>query len=150
RLPAWMRFGLRWLPENGLFGRALAWSARTSARRLGHRFIAGSNLDEALRTIARLRLRRLAFTLDLLGEATITEREADHCQTEYLPLISGLGPEVNTWEPIDQIDRDGAGPLPRVNVSVKLSALYSQFDPIDPEGTTEAVLRRLRPILRAA
>src|ERR1700751_2577280 len=36
RLPAWMRFGLRWLPENGLFGRALAWSARTSARRLGH------------------------------------------------------------------------------------------------------------------
>jgi RHH-type proline utilization regulon transcriptional repressor/proline dehydrogenase/delta 1-pyrroline-5-carboxylate dehydrogenase len=150
RLPGWMRFGLRWLPENGLFGRALAWSARTSARRLGHRFIAGSNLDEALRTIARLRLRRLGFTLDLLGEATITEREADRCQAEYLALISGLSPEVNTWEPIDQIDRDGAGPLPRVNVSVKLSALYSQFDPIDPEGTTEAVLRRLRPILRAA
>jgi RHH-type proline utilization regulon transcriptional repressor/proline dehydrogenase/delta 1-pyrroline-5-carboxylate dehydrogenase len=149
-LPAWMRLGLRWLPENGLLGRALAWSARTSARRLGHRFIAGSNLDEALRTIARLRLRSLGFTLDLLGEATITEREADRCQAEYLALISGLAPEVNSWEPIDQIDRDEAGPLPRVNVSVKLSALYSQFDPIDPEGTTEAVLHRLRPILRAA
>jgi RHH-type proline utilization regulon transcriptional repressor/proline dehydrogenase/delta 1-pyrroline-5-carboxylate dehydrogenase len=150
RLPRWMRFGLRWLPSNGLFGRALAWSARTSARRLGHRFIAGSNLEEALRTMASLRLRRLAFTLDLLGEATITEREADRCQAEYLALISGLAPEVNTWEPIDQIDRDAAGPLPRVNVSVKLSALYSQFDPIDAGGTTEAVLRRLRPILRAA
>src|SRR5262249_2702084 len=42
------------------------------------------------------------------------------------------------------------GPLPRVNVSVKLSALYSQFDPIDPAGTARAVLSRLRPILRLA
>src|SRR5207237_6614654 len=41
-------------------------------------------------------------------------------------------------------------PLPRVNVSVKLSSLYSQFDPIDPEGTSRAVRARLLPILRAA
>src|SRR5262249_28730431 len=39
---------------------------------------------------------------------------------------------------------------PRVNVSVKLSALYSQFDPIDPDGTSRAVRFRLRPLLRAA
>ena len=32
--------------------------------------------------------------------------------------------------------------MPRVNVSVKLSALYSQFDPIDPDGTSR---RRPRP-----
>ena len=37
-----------------------------------------------------------------------------------------------------------------MNVSVKLSALYSQFDPIDPEGTARAVCRRLRPILALA
>src|SRR5437773_8775088 len=48
------------------------------------------------------------------------------------------------------IDRDHLGPLPCVNVSVKLSSLYSQFDPIDPEGTSRAVLARLRPILRLA
>src|SRR5262249_33366792 len=54
------------------------------------------------------------------------------------------------WPEVDRIDRDDDGPLPRVNVSVKLSALYSQFDPIDPEGTSHAVLARLRPILRAA
>src|SRR5208337_455124 len=39
---------------------------------------------------------------------------------------------------------------PRVNVSVKLSALYSQFDPIDPDGTSRTVRARLRPILCAA
>src|SRR5207237_8225434 len=58
--------------------------------------------------------------------------------------------QVNTWTPIPLIDRGPEGPLPRVNVSVKLSALYSQFDPIDPEGTSRAVRVRLRPILRAA
>ncbi len=31
--------------------------------------------------------------------------------------------------------------LPRVNVSIKLSALDSQFDPIDPEGTARRVSR---------
>ena len=41
-------------------------------------------------------------------------------------------------------------PLPRVNVSIKLSSLYSQFDPLDAEGTSAAVRARLRPILRAA
>src|SRR5439155_8282846 len=68
----------------------------------------------------------------------------------YTEIVAGLSRQVNTWEPIDQIDRDEHGPLPRVNVSVKLSSLYSQFDPLDPDGTSRAVRARLRPILRAA
>ena len=35
-------------------------------------------------------------------------------------------------------------------MSVKLSSLYSQFDPIDPAGTYRAVAKRLRPILSLA
>ncbi|MES1213240.1 MAG: L-glutamate gamma-semialdehyde dehydrogenase, partial [Singulisphaera sp.] len=62
----------------------------------------------------------------------------------------GIAPTVNSWPEVPQIDRDGGGNLPRVNVSVKLSALDSQFDPIDPVGTTERVGRRLRTLLRAA
>ncbi len=42
------------------------------------------------------------------------------------------------------------GELPRVNVSVKLSALDSQFDPIDREGTIARVAARLRELLRVA
>jgi RHH-type proline utilization regulon transcriptional repressor/proline dehydrogenase/delta 1-pyrroline-5-carboxylate dehydrogenase len=149
-LPPWLRFGLRLMPEDGFAGRLLARTARTNAERLARRFIAGSNVAEALDAIARLRRRKLAFTVDLLGEATITEPEAEQYQAEYLRLIDGLSGPVNSWEPIDLIDRDNRGPLPRVNVSVKLSSLYSQFDPIDPEGTSRAVRSRLVPILRAA
>jgi len=149
-LPGWLTFGLRWLPSHGLFGRLLAAAAHRSAERLARKFIAGSNLAEALDAIDRLRRRSLAFTIDRLGEATITEREAEQAQADYLELINGLCRQVNTWPANDLIDRDERGPLPRVNVSVKLSALYSQFDPIDPQGTSAAVRRRLRPILRAA
>jgi RHH-type proline utilization regulon transcriptional repressor/proline dehydrogenase/delta 1-pyrroline-5-carboxylate dehydrogenase len=149
-LPGWMRWGLPWMPDDGWAGRLLANVARKNANRLARRFIAGSNLPEALAAIARLRQRSLAFTVDLLGEATITEAEADQYQREYFKLIEGLSREVNSWPVVPLIDGDHRGPLPRVNVSIKLSSLYSQFDPIDPEGTSEAVCRRLRPILHAA
>jgi RHH-type proline utilization regulon transcriptional repressor/proline dehydrogenase/delta 1-pyrroline-5-carboxylate dehydrogenase len=128
----------------------LARAARGNAERLARRFIAGSNLDEALRTVARLRRQQLAFTVDLLGEATISEAEAARCQEAYLHLVEGLSRVVNAWPAIPLIDRDQHGPLPRVNVSIKLSALYSQFDPIDPVGTSAIVRDRLRPILQAA
>jgi len=149
-LPAWARAGLRWLPNDGFIGALLARSARSNAQRLARRFIAGSNLDEALRAIARMRQRSLAFTVDLLGEAIITEAEAARYQASYLELIEGLSRAVNQWKAIDLIDRDSVGPLPRVNVSIKLSGLYSQIDPIDPAGASAAVRTRLRPILRAA
>jgi RHH-type proline utilization regulon transcriptional repressor/proline dehydrogenase/delta 1-pyrroline-5-carboxylate dehydrogenase len=149
-LPGWMRLGVRWMPRDGWAGKLLAGAARGNATRLARRFIAGSNVEEALRAIAALRRRRLAFTVDLLGEATITEAEAERYQGEYLTLIDGLSREVNAWPAVARIDEDHHGPLPRVNVSVKLSSLYSQFDPIDAEGTSAAVRARLRPILRAA
>jgi RHH-type proline utilization regulon transcriptional repressor/proline dehydrogenase/delta 1-pyrroline-5-carboxylate dehydrogenase len=149
-LPGWMRLGLHYLPDNGTVGRLVAGTARRSATRLARRFIAGSNLDEALQAIGQLRARSLAFTVDLLGEATITEAEAEQYQGEYLSLVGGLSREVNAWPAVDLIDRDAGGPLPRVNVSVKLSSLYSQFDPIDPGGTSRVVRERLRPILRSA
>jgi RHH-type proline utilization regulon transcriptional repressor/proline dehydrogenase/delta 1-pyrroline-5-carboxylate dehydrogenase len=150
RLPGWMRLGLRFLPTSGVLGRLLAWTARSSAERLARKFIAGSNIPEATRAVQRLRQRSLAFTVDLLSEATITEVEAEKAQAEYLKLILGLSAAARSWPIKEIIDLDPTGPLPRVNVSVKLSALYSQFDPIDPEGTSRAVRARLRPLLRTA
>lgn len=149
-VPWWIRYGVRLLPAQGLGGRLLARAAKWNAEHLARRFIAGSNVEEAVESVKRLRDRSLAFTVDLLGEATITESEADAVQKQYLDLIAGLTREVNGLPEIPLIDRDHRGPIPRVNVSVKLSALYSQFDPIDPDGTSRVVRRRLRPILSAA
>jgi RHH-type transcriptional regulator, proline utilization regulon repressor / proline dehydrogenase / delta 1-pyrroline-5-carboxylate dehydrogenase len=149
-VPWWLRYGVRMLPAGGVGGRLLAKTAKWNAEHLARRFIAGSNVEEALASVKRLREKALGFTVDLLGEATITEPEADAVQKQYLDLIAGLTREVNAAPEVPLIDRDHRGPIPRVNVSVKLSALFSQFDPIDPEGTSRVVRRRLRPILTAA
>jgi RHH-type proline utilization regulon transcriptional repressor/proline dehydrogenase/delta 1-pyrroline-5-carboxylate dehydrogenase len=149
-LPGWARKGMRWLPARGWPASVVAGAARFNAQRLAQRFIAGSNVDEALRSVAELRRQKLTFTMDLLGEATITEAEAIRSQQDYLQLVEGLCRQVNAWAPVELIDRDDQGPLPRVNVSIKLSSLYSQFDPIDPIGTSAVVRERLRPIFRAA
>ncbi|MBM81150.1 MAG: L-glutamate gamma-semialdehyde dehydrogenase [Planctomycetaceae bacterium] len=149
-LPGAVRLVLEFSLPNTVLGRALALNARSNARRMAQRFIAGSSVDEVLQSIAKVRKAGFAFTLDLLGEAIIGEKEADKYAAAYHDLIEGLAPQVNDWPENVQIDRDNFGAIPRVNVSIKLSALFSQFRPVAPNHTAEGVKRRLREILRAA
>ena len=149
-LPWAVRMGLDVSTPNSLLGKALSVNARTNARKMAERFIAGKSVEEVLQSVARLRKQGLAFTLDLLGEAVLSEQEAERYQQQYLDLINGLSPLVNAWPENTTLDRDDHGWIPRCNVSLKLSALYSQFKPIDPTGTSAAVKERLRPLLRAA
>jgi RHH-type proline utilization regulon transcriptional repressor/proline dehydrogenase/delta 1-pyrroline-5-carboxylate dehydrogenase len=130
--------------------RAVALAVRRNATRMAQRFIAGTTPGEALTAIRKLRRQSLAFTLDLLGEATLSEEEAAAYEQRYLDLLSSLTATANSWEPVELLDTDHLGAIPRVQVSVKLTALYSQFDAIDPEQSAARVKERLRPILRTA
>jgi len=150
KMPFAPRMALQVADHSSLLAKALSLSARRNARRMAERFIAGTKVEEVFQSVTRLRKKSLAFTLDLLGEAVVSESEADAYQRQYLDLIEGLAPQVNDWAEMPQLDRDDLGWIPRCNVSLKLSALYSQFKPIDPIGTAEGVKARLRPILRAA
>lgn len=149
-LPSAVRLVVDHSELNTLTSKAVAYSTRSNARRMAQRFIAGSRVEEVLDSVATLRHKGLAFTLDLLGEAVVSEPEADAYQQQYLDLITGLAPYVARWTESPQLDRDEQTWIPRCNVSLKLSALYSQFKPIDPVGSAEGVKARLRPILRAA
>ena len=48
--------------------------ARRASQTMAARFIAGSNIHEAERAILRLRQQRMAFTVDVLGEAAVSRR----------------------------------------------------------------------------
>jgi RHH-type proline utilization regulon transcriptional repressor/proline dehydrogenase/delta 1-pyrroline-5-carboxylate dehydrogenase len=150
QLPSAARLVVDLSDLNALTSKAVAYSTRANARKMAERFIAGTRVEEVMHSVSKLRRKGLAFTLDLLGEAVISEPEADAYQRAYLDLIAGLAPLVSKWAEDPQIDRDDRGWIPRCNVSLKLSALYSQFKPIDPRGSAEGVMSRLRPILRAA
>lgn len=145
-----VKFGVEHMRPNSVLSRALAYNARRNAARMAQRFIAGNNVNEVLQAVMGLRKQGFAFTLDLLGEAVISEPEAEAYQQQYLTLIQGLSHSLNQAPELTQADCDQDGPIPRVNVSVKLSALVSHFRPIDPVGTANAVKERLRPLLRAA
>ncbi|HEV8615413.1 MAG TPA: proline dehydrogenase family protein [Methylomirabilota bacterium] len=123
---------------------------RETVRRLARRFIAGSTPEQARQAALAARHAGQAFTLDVLGEACLSEAEAREYQRRYLELVEHLGAEARRWPAADRLDRAAWGPIPRVNVSVKLSALHPYLDPADPRGSGDAVKARLRPVLRAA
>ncbi|MBI3078378.1 MAG: bifunctional proline dehydrogenase/L-glutamate gamma-semialdehyde dehydrogenase, partial [Deltaproteobacteria bacterium] len=149
-LPTVAQWGLQLAGPGSPAARPIAQVVRHGATRMAERFLAGATLEQALAVIERLRQRQLGFSLDILGEAAVSEPEAEAYQRQYLDLLEGLAPHARAWTPAPLIDDGPAGPLPRVNVSVKLTSLYSQFDPIDPPRSITAVAERLRPILRAA
>ncbi|MFV0445755.1 MAG: proline dehydrogenase family protein, partial [Planctomycetaceae bacterium] len=149
-LPWAARMVIKASQPGSLRGKAVALSARKNARKMAERFIAGTKVEEVLTSVARLRKQGLAFTLDLLGEAVVSEPEAEAYQQSYLDLISGLAPLVNNWPEVPHLDRGVGEIVPRCNVSLKLSALNSRFKPIDPVRSAEGVKDRLRPILRTA
>jgi RHH-type proline utilization regulon transcriptional repressor/proline dehydrogenase/delta 1-pyrroline-5-carboxylate dehydrogenase len=149
-LSPWQKVAVGGIPVNGVAGTLLAKFARVAAERMAKRFIAASDLPGAVKAVRALRERGLAFTIDLLGEAVLSEAEADRYARRYHDLIAGLSKSAADWPAVRLIDRDERGPIPAVNVSIKLSALYSQFDPIDPVSTGRGVGERLRPILRLA
>jgi RHH-type proline utilization regulon transcriptional repressor/proline dehydrogenase/delta 1-pyrroline-5-carboxylate dehydrogenase len=151
RLPTPLQTVLDHLPHDGWAGTRLANTAEWVARHMANRFIAAATIDDAAERVLELRRQNLTFTIDLLGEAVVSEAEAAAYAAQYLELIEKISDRLADATAVPLLDVDHMGrPIPRVNVSVKLSSLYSQFDPVDPAGTTDAVLRRLRPILRLA
>jgi RHH-type transcriptional regulator, proline utilization regulon repressor / proline dehydrogenase / delta 1-pyrroline-5-carboxylate dehydrogenase len=130
--------------------RLVAAVLRRSIRRLARRFIAGETAEEAIAAALAARRAGQAFTLDLLGEACVSEEEAVDYQGRYLMLVERLGRVASTWPSAPRLDEAAGRVLPRINISVKVSALDPFFDPIDSDGSARAVKARLRPILDAA
>jgi RHH-type proline utilization regulon transcriptional repressor/proline dehydrogenase/delta 1-pyrroline-5-carboxylate dehydrogenase len=136
--------------QSRLASRVMAAAARQHAQHNARRFIAGSTPQEMLESAKELRREGCGFTVDILGEAVISEAEADRHAQAYQQLLHQLSDTVAGWPEDPRIDRGAYGRPARVNLSVKLSALYSQMDAIDPDRAVEAVGRRLRPLLRTA
>jgi RHH-type proline utilization regulon transcriptional repressor/proline dehydrogenase/delta 1-pyrroline-5-carboxylate dehydrogenase len=149
-VPWWLRLALRMAPEGSTRAEWLAETARLAAGIMARKFIAGATPNEALQTVLSLRRRKLAFTADLLGEAVISEAEADWYQQTCLNMIHGLAGPLGTAPEVPLIDRDQHGPIPRVNLSLKLSSLTADFEPIHAEASIAHAADRLRPILRSA
>ena len=149
-LPSGLKKLLNFAAPDSIPGQLAATTVSTAVETLAHKYIAGDSMKEALKTIERLRKNKMAFTLDLLGEAVITETEAQFYLDRYLDLMTQLVEASKKWTQIPSIDSADGEILPQVQVSVKLTAFYSQFDPLDAVGSEAKVSDRIRILLRRA
>jgi RHH-type proline utilization regulon transcriptional repressor/proline dehydrogenase/delta 1-pyrroline-5-carboxylate dehydrogenase len=133
------------------FGTAIeARVARKNIARMAQQFIVGETPAEAVAGLHALWRSGSAATVDLLGEKTVVASEADRYQRRVLELLDALCDAAPSWAPDDHLERDDIGPLPRVNVSIKPTALATHYEPLSRDAGLESAKDRIRPILRRA
>lgn len=126
----------------GMFGRLLrlggqVWMApllQRAVARTARLFVVEEDARVFAATLKKIAGLPAAVSLDALGEAVLSEAEADAYAARILKLLAWLA----------------AGSAQQPDLSIKLSALTPRFDPIDLDGSLARVLGRLEPIRAAA
>ena len=145
-LPHWLK---RWVPEDRVLGSGAGLLVKKNVEALAKQFIAGRSPKDALHRIEGLRREGRAFTVDLLGEAVLSQSEADTYSGRYIDLIDTLSKRASTWTDAT-FDSDRGGPIPKADASLKVSSLYSRLDPMAWESSVEALTSALSPVIECA
>lgn len=131
RVPGILQWGLDLNPDS-IRAKAAASLIRHQIAAFGQQFIIGSTPRKALKVLKKIHSKGMLTTVDLLGEACVSEAESIAYHDRYLSLLDDLEGEVP------------------VNISVKLSALYSRTKPVGHKQSVEVLKDRLRDIFRKA
>lgn len=121
----------------------LATLVRSAVKIMAKRFIAGETIEKADHSLKGLFSTHRDVTLDQLGELVVSEVEADHYKNEVLKLIRGFNLHVKRGE----VNKAG---IKKAHVSIKVSALCSDFKPHAFDYTYNLVAPRLIEILTVA
>ncbi|HYM57999.1 MAG TPA: proline dehydrogenase family protein, partial [Solirubrobacteraceae bacterium] len=129
---------------------ALGAAAARGVKHMAHRFIVGEDPRAALGVFKGLWKDGVASSVDLLGEATVTQEEAGRYAERCTEALETLAEAMRDWPARPLLERDGFGGLPRANLSVKVSALTPLLRPDAPERGQRDAAIRLRGLLRQA
>lgn len=138
------------LKAGGIAKGIAARSISSQIKGMASNFIAGTDAKSALPGLRDLWKDGIAFSVDLLGEACLSDAEADAYRDKYHDLITNLPDEVAVWGGNERLESDHLGGIPRTNVSIKISSLSGRLNPIDTEGSIRDLMTRLVPLLEAA
>jgi RHH-type proline utilization regulon transcriptional repressor/proline dehydrogenase/delta 1-pyrroline-5-carboxylate dehydrogenase len=138
------------LKAGGLMKGVVTKTMSTQITSMASKFICGTDAASSLPALRKIWDSGLCFSVDLLGEACVSDEEAEAYRRKYLDLIENLPSTVATWGANPRLETDHLGAIPRTNVSIKISSLSARVDPIDTEGSIRGLLENLGPILEAA
>ena len=114
-------------------------------------FIVGEKLPAIIPSLEALRARNSAFTLDILGEQTLSETEAKTYQNRYLKSLENLSHQAKKWQKNLLIDEDeNNNPIPAVNISIKISCLDSLILNQAWSVSKNRIKNKLRPLFQKA
>ncbi|MBT8485871.1 MAG: bifunctional proline dehydrogenase/L-glutamate gamma-semialdehyde dehydrogenase [Phycisphaerales bacterium] len=146
-LPPGLGMGLK---AGGVFKGALTKTITGRITSMAEKFIAGTDAASARPVLEKLWKKGMAFSVDLLGEACVSVEEAASYRRRYLDLISNLPAAAAVWPADERLERDHLGPIPRANVSIKITSLRPQVDPIAWDKAIDGLLDAIEPIVTAA
>ncbi len=146
-LPPFLGMGLK---AGGLLKGTMTKTVSGQITSMAEKFIAGTDAADALPKLKKLWSRGMAFSVDLLGEACVSDAEAAVYQKKYLDLVENLPREVSSWKAAPLLETDHLGSIPRTNVSIKISSLYARTNPIDMESSIRGLMDAIVPILESA
>ncbi|MCC7198955.1 MAG: bifunctional proline dehydrogenase/L-glutamate gamma-semialdehyde dehydrogenase PutA [Gammaproteobacteria bacterium] len=109
---------------------------RQAMRIMGHQFVMGRNIGEALRRANEGAGARYRYTFDMLGEAALTAQDALRYFEAYSVAIREAGQAVTP----------GAPPEAWPSVSIKLSALFPRYDYAHRDEVLEVLLPRIEAL----
>src|SRR4051794_4585924 len=124
------------ITAKGVAARPVAAIAARGVNQMAQRFIVGEDARDALPAITKLWKQGVETTVDLLGEATVSEAEADTYMQRCEDTLRALAAAAT---------KPG-----QVNLSVKVSALTPLLRPVAPERGIEGARARLAHLLRVA
>ncbi|MBC6415253.1 MAG: bifunctional proline dehydrogenase/L-glutamate gamma-semialdehyde dehydrogenase [Bdellovibrionales bacterium] len=123
---------------------------RKQITQVAQMFITGSNVETALKVISQNWEKGLAFSFDILEEETLSEKEAEIYFQSYLSVMNQLKVAQKNWSYKKTLQQDSSGDIPKVNISVKISALFSQIKVSAWEYSKIQIKNRLRLLFRKA
>lgn len=149
RVPGLLLKALEISPHS-LTARVVSRAIQQQIRYVAARFILGETPEKALPRLQKMRRNKMAFTVDLVGEASVSEAEGEVYSERYLELLNTLSEAAPRWQESSPIIQGHRAENSPVNVSIKLSALYSQAKPQSEERSVEEVIKKVAPLLRRA
>ncbi|MFO1511048.1 MAG: bifunctional proline dehydrogenase/L-glutamate gamma-semialdehyde dehydrogenase PutA [Steroidobacteraceae bacterium] len=113
---------------------------RQSMKILGHQFVMGRSVAEALARASGKRERAYRYSFDMLGESALTAQDADKYFEKYRAAIQGISPLSGSGRKVEEAD----------SISVKLSALHPRYEFAQRERVLTELGPRLLELVREA
>jgi len=113
---------------------------RQAMRILGHQFVMGRNIGEALERTGGSRERAYRYSFDMLGESALTSHDAQMYFEKYRAAIIAVGRDARPEQDITA----------RHGISVKLSALHPRYELAQKERVMNELAPRLHALVQLA